>query len=151
MADADVLKIRTNQMEGRINSLDGQRHGGITQQSEAQAYGEPSQQPFNYADGHPQAGSQMPQDAQAHQIRYSLTLNLGPMGDSLLKGRAFDDRMCGQAEFQFNGSKGGDAWRGKVERYFISKIPALHMLLQLVEREEGVITDELLAAAVGDG
>ena len=73
------------------------------------------------------------------------------MGNSVSKGRAFDDRMCGQAEFQFNGSKGGDAWRGKVERYFISKIPALHMLLQWAERQEGVITDDLLANAVGDG
>ena len=31
MADVDVLKIRSNRMEGRINSLDGQRHGGNTQ------------------------------------------------------------------------------------------------------------------------
>ena len=38
-----------------------------------------------------------------------------------------------------------------MERYLISKVPALHMLLQWAEREEGVITDDLLAAAVGDG
>ena len=73
------------------------------------------------------------------------------MGSCLSKGRAFDDRLCGQPEFQFNGSKGGDAWRGKTERYFISKVPALHMLLQWAERQEGVITDDLLAEAVGDG
>ena len=73
------------------------------------------------------------------------------MGNSLSTGRAFDDRLCGQVEFQFNESKGGDSWCGKVERFFISKSPALHMMLQLAEREEGVITDKMLAAAVGDG
>ena len=40
---------------------------------------------------------------------------------------------------------------GKVERYFFSKVSAIHMLFQWAEREEGTITDASLAAAVGDG
>ena len=145
MVDTDILKIRANQLEGRIDGLSGgsaQRHG-------AQAYGDPQRQ-FGHAGGPPQdyASSQVPQHNQA---QFLLPLSLGPMGSCLSKGRAFDDRLCGQPEFQFNGSKGGDAWRGKTERYFISKVPALHMLLQWAERQEGVITDDLLAEAVGDG
>ena len=73
------------------------------------------------------------------------------MGSSLSKGRAFDDRLYGQLEFQFNFSKGGDSWKGKIERHFFSKVPAIHMLLQWVEREESPITGASLAAAVGDG
>ena len=144
MADTAVLKISANQTEGRINSLSGPPHGGSAQPG-AQAHGGAGNYPQGYA------GSQAPQDAQASQARFSLPLSLGPMGSCLSKGRAFDDRLCGQPGLQFNGSKGGDAWRGKIERYFISKVPALHMLLQWAEREEGVITDDLLAAAVGDG
>ena len=52
------------------------------------------------------------------------------MGSSLSKGRAFDDRLYGQLEFQFNVSKGGDSWKGMIEMYFFSKVPAIHMLSQ---------------------
>ena len=113
MVDTDILKIRANQLEGRIDGLSGgsaQRHG-------AQAYGDPQRQ-FGHAGGPPQdyASSQVPQHNQA---QFLLPLSLGPMGSCLAKGRAFDDRLCGQLEFQFNGSKGGDAWRGKTEIFYL--------------------------------
>ena len=57
------------------------------------------------------------------------------MGSSLSKGRAFDDQRYGQLEFQFNFSKGGDSCKGKIERYFFSKVPARHMLFHWAERD----------------
>ena len=54
----------------------------------------------------------------------------------MTSGKAvFDDRMAGQEEYRFNGTKGtnGDAWKGKVERYMISKVPALKTILLWAE------------------
>ena len=57
-------------------------------------------------------------------------------------------------EFQFNGKTGGDTWKGKVERYFISKAPALEKILAWAEKvklpggTQG-ITTELCGHAVG--
>ncbi len=78
---------------------------------------------------------------------WTLPLKLGPMG-TLSSGKLFDDRVTGQEGFRFTGAKGGEAWKGKVERYLISKVPALHVLLGWAERHEGVIEEAKLHEAV---
>ncbi len=80
---------------------------------------------------------------------WALPLKLGPMG-TLSSGKLFDDRVTGQDGFRFTGAKGGEAWKGKVERYLISKIPALHVLMGWAERYEGVIEEAKLHEAVQD-
>ena len=62
-----------------------------------------------------------------------LPLKLGSLG-ILASGKFFDDKIPLQKEFQFNGKHGGDQWKGKVERYFISKIPALERVLSWAEK-----------------
>ena len=59
-----------------------------------------------------------------------LPLQLGPPGQLHdPHARLFDDKIASQSTFQFDGSKGGATWKGKVERFFISKSPALMKLL----------------------
>ncbi len=79
-----------------------------------------------------------------------LPLTLGPMGQlTAPDSRLFDDRLTNQATFCFDGQKGGVAWKGKLERYFISKCPALMNMLKWAEKYEGeVIDDALLKEAV---
>ena len=79
---------------------------------------------------------------------YVLPLQLGPRG-VLAHGELFDDRVAAQEDFKFSGSKGGDAWKGKVERYLISKVPALDRIFEWAERCTGVIDDGLFSQAVG--
>ncbi len=78
-----------------------------------------------------------------------LPLTLGPLG-GLINGKGLDDKMTGQEGFRFDGNKGGDRWKGKVERYFISKIPALRVILNWAEKSEREITENDLEEAVGD-
>ncbi len=78
----------------------------------------------------------------------------GPLGAIGYKDKSpFDDKLTIQDDYRFNGSKGGLAWKGKIERYFIGKAPVLKELLEWVEKDEhaatnGVITFERLSAAV---
>ena len=66
------------------------------------------------------------------------------------QGKMFDDKMTSQDTFKFDGTKGGDRWKGKVERYFISKVPAMKAILEWAERlEKDVVTDSDLRKAVG--
>ena len=76
-------------------------------------------------------------------------MKLGPLG-GIESGKLFEDKMALQDGFQFDGQKGGDRWKGKLERYFISKAPALKVLLNWAEKTDmDVVTDELLEDAVG--
>ena len=83
----------------------------------------------------------------------TLPLALGPLGglpESVKTGRLFDDRMTAQEGYKFDGTKGGDRWKGKLERYFMSKCPALRNILAWAEKtphEE--ISEDLLTEAVG--
>ena len=88
---------------------------------------------------------------------WPLPLKLGPLG-ALTSGKAiFDDRMAAQEDYRFNGTKGtsGDAWKGKIERYMISKVPALKTVLLWAETCDlkGLqeIGDELWRRAIGAG
>ncbi len=73
-------------------------------------------------------------------LRAPATLPLklqGPLGAIGYKDKAlFDDKLSSQDEYRFNGSKGGWNWKGKMERYFISKAPVLRELLEWVEKDE---------------
>ena len=79
----------------------------------------------------------------------SLPLKLGPMG-TLATGRVFDNKIAGQSDFQFS-AKGGDQWKGKVERYLISQAPACHALFYWAERQSQPITQTKFEEAVGYG
>ncbi len=74
-----------------------------------------------------------------------LPLELGPLGQ-LTAGdsRLFDDKLTNQAAFCFDGQRGGVSWKGKLERYFISKCPALMNILRWAEKFEGNEIDEPL-------
>ena len=83
-----------------------------------------------------------------------LPIKIGPIGQLQdVNARLFDDRMAAQPAFQFDGSKGGAAWKSKIERYLMSKIPALSELLHWAERYEGEKIDEafLVRATFGSG
>ena len=53
-----------------------------------------------------------------------LLLILGHLGN-LSSDRIFDDKVSVHEDFLFNGHKNGYAWKSKVERYMISRVPAL--------------------------
>ena len=52
---------------------------------------------------------------------------LGQLHD--VNAKLFDDRQASQPGYQFDGSKGGVAWKGKLENYFISKCPGMMEVL----------------------
>ena len=82
----------------------------------------------------------------------ALPIKIGPIGQlESANARLFDDRISAQSAFQFDGIKGGSAWKSKVERYFMSKCPSLLELLSWAERYEGEKIDEalLLKATAG--
>jgi len=83
-----------------------------------------------------------------HFASSSLPLVLGPLG-GLATGKLYDDKLTTQDGYRFDGIKGGDQWRGKLRRYFMSKCPALKALLQWCETaDDVVITRPLLLRAV---
>ncbi len=65
----------------------------------------------------------------------ALPLDLkGPLGAISFKDRAiFDEKLAIQEDYRFNGTKGGLAWKGKVERHFISRAPVLKEILEWAE------------------
>ena len=75
----------------------------------------------------------------------------GPMGAIDYKDRPlFDDKLAMQTEFRFDGSKGGPHWKGKVERYFISRAPILQKILIWAEKQDmHEVTPARLAEAIG--
>ena len=95
-------------------------------------------------------GDEGPRDAQGRRL---LPLALrGPLGAIAYKERAlFDDKLALTEEYRFNGVKGGPAWKGKLERYFISKAPVLQeILLWAEEGDAETITMEKFKEAVGN-
>ncbi len=79
-------------------------------------------------------------------------LKLRPLG--LLAGdkhdrQLYDDKLTTQAEYRYDGMKGGTAWKSRVERYFISKVPALREILRWAElHDKAVITEESFSKVV---
>ncbi len=79
-----------------------------------------------------------------------LELN-GPIGAIGFKDRGmFDEKLTVQEEYRFNGTKNGAQWKGKLERYFISKAPILREILDFAECEDmDVVTIERFRLAAG--
>ena len=77
--------------------------------------------------------------------------NIGALGGlERSDGRLFEDKMTALEEFRFDGQKGGDRWKGRLERYFISKAPCLKVILKWVEEQDAdEITERMLELAAG--
>lgn len=46
-------------------------------------------------------------------------------GDEFAERQLFDGEVAGQSSYQYDGTNGGIAWKQRVRRYFISKVPAV--------------------------
>ena len=58
----------------------------------------------------------------------------GLLGAISFKDRSlFDDKFMLASEYQWDGMKGGAAWKSRVERYFITTLPVLRELLEWAE------------------
>ena len=48
----------------------------------------------------------------------------GPLGCIAFKDKTmFDNRLMPDASYKYNGTKGGMAWKSRVERYFVTQAP----------------------------
>ena len=97
----------------------------------------------------PRDDDPVPRDARG---RRTLPLHLPePLGAAGYKEKAlFDEKLTTQAEYRYDGNKDGAAWKGKVERHFISRAPVLKNLLAWAEEEElETISVEKFRQAVG--
>ena len=64
--------------------------------------------------------------------------------------RIFDDKVPTFAEFRYDGVNGGDAWRRKVRGYWVSKVPSLQVVLNIVEKAEGEVTHDSIIRSLPD-
>ena len=81
-------------------------------------------------------------------------LTLRPLGllASDKQDRAIFDEKMAATEFRFDGVKGGAVWKSRIERYFISKVPALREILLWAEKhDQRVVTEENFLAVVIHG
>ena len=92
----------------------------------------------------------MPRGANG-KILLPLTLR-EPIGSAGYKDKPmFDDKLTERSEFQCAGKAGsGIAWKGKVERHFISRAPVMMNIPKWAE-DQGLdkITELTLAQAIG--
>ena len=154
MRDVRSLTTRVNQHEGSLDTLlkrAPSRYDGSGAADTAAPYrAEDDGRRFHGYGGPSGAGSYdgslgwplgaAPSRAPERPGRASLPLALGPLG-ALATGRTFDDRVSIHVDFRFKGAK-GDVWKGNIERYFFSRVPAVYELCNWAEKEEGPITDE---------
>ena len=74
----------------------------------------------------------------------NLTLPLGQLANEKRDRNIYDEKVFGQAEYRFDGGRsGGAAWKSKVERYFITKIPVALELLKWAEAHNLEKVDEV--------
>ena len=136
--------VHVTQLQSRVTALEQRRPGGVE-----------THVPDPWHRGPAPEGPRRPAAAEpphAEHGRIALPLALyGPLGAIGFKERSlFDDKMTTQEEYRFNGVKGGIAWKGKVERHFISRAPILRQILEWAEKEElETITPEKFQEAVG--
>ena len=95
---------------------------------------------------------QVPSGPATAKPRKALPLELrGPKGAIAFKERGlFDDKLALQTEFKYDGNKGGAPWKGKLERYFISRAPILKDILEWAEGQDlEIVTEAKFQEAVG--
>ena len=86
------------------------------------------------------------------EFDHTAPLKLRPLG--VLAGdradrQIYDDKLTAQPEYKFDGVRGGPAWKSRVERYFISKVPALREILRWAERHDKMtVTEEAFQRVV---
>ena len=74
--------------------------------------------------------------------RHALPLRLiGSLGSVGYKDKPMFEYNHATSEFQYDGAKGGTAWRTKVDRYMVYKAPALKELLEWSEARDGDYID----------
>jgi hypothetical protein len=62
------------------------------------------------------------------------SLPLGQLACEKRDRSIYDDKMMTQPEYRFDGGKNGaSAWKSKIERYFITKIPVAMEILKWAE------------------
>ena len=67
----------------------------------------------------------------------------GPLGCIAFKDNTmFDNRLMLDASYKYNGTKGGMAWKSRVERYFVTQAPCLRELLEWAEAEDSEAISE---------
>ena len=57
-------------------------------------------------------------------------------GDKFAERSLFDEKVASSSGYQYDGTKGGVAWKMKVRGYFISKVPALVGILKWAEKHD---------------
>ena len=80
--------------------------------------------------------------------QWPLKMN-GLLGAITFKDRTlFDDKVMLTSDYQWDGVKGGAAWKSRVERYFITKAPVLRELLEWAEAQdaEAITEDQVVEA-----
>ncbi len=119
----------------RVNDLEGRGQRG----------------PDPIANAWPQRPEQARSGGEAPPTEWSLPLRLPrPLGAIAAKDREiFDIKLTGQDAYRYNGVKNGLNWKGKLERYFISRAPVLKELLKWIEAQDSIVSDGRLAEAVG--
>ena len=71
-------------------------------------------------------------------------------GDKWEGRQLFDDKLMVQADYMYDGVKGGVAWKGKLSRYFITKVPALGDVLKWSEKHgKGEVTEDAFDTVIG--
>ena len=67
----------------------------------------------------------------------------GPLGCIAFKDKSmFDKLIMLAASYKYNGTKGGMAWKSRVERYFVTQAPCLRELLEWAEAEDNEAISE---------
>ena len=132
--------VHVAELIGKVAVLEGRAQGRGTDPWHGAAGGGPFRPPSATA------------APEAKGTKKTLPLTLpGPLGAIDRKDRSiFDEKLTLQAEYKFDGIKGGIAWKGKLERYFISKAPILKELLEWAESEDmETVTVDMFKQAVG--
>ncbi len=118
--------IHVRDLMAKVEALEARSTSGSNGSGDAGSGGDPwwSGQPMTIGGPAPQTSKKV-----------SLPLDLkGPLGAIVFKDRAFlDEKLALQEDYRFNGTKGGLAWKGKVERHFISRAPILKEILEWAE------------------
>ena len=133
--------VHVEQLDARVRFIEQRPHGGG---GGAGHHGGPAGQrpPFLPGAREPQQG--------APRADRTVLKPVGPLGLLATDKQLFDDKLTDRAEYRFDGAKvDGVAWKSKLERYFMSKVPALLQILEWTEgQDQAEVTEDMLSAAL---